>query len=555
MEFGILGPLAVWRDGGEVELGAAKQRALLAVMLLHAGETMSTERLVDALWGEKPPVTAVKALQVYISQLRKTLGEGVVVTRPLGYVVELDDGALDLQRFERLLAEGRRLLDQGSARQAGEVLQEGLALWRGEPLADFRYEVFAANAIGRLDGLRLIALEARLEADLGCGRHAEAVPELEALVRDYPLREQLRGLLILALYRAGRQADALAVMQETRTVLREELGLDPSQALQQLEKAILLQDPSLDRPVDAPKPPPRAPPPVPAPLAPLPAALTPLVGRMTELAQIGALLGRPGTRLVTLVGPGGVGKTRLALAVAGSVPAAVFVSLAPVQEPGLVRLVIANMLGLTDETTIADWLRSRELLLVLDNFEHLLEAAPLVTELLTAAPGLRVLATSRAPLNLTGEHQYTVAPLPQQDAVELFIERAAAVEADVGRVADVEEICRRLDCLPLAIELAAARARMFPPDVVLTRFEQRLALLTGGPRDQPERQRTLRAAIEWSYSLLRRTSNERSPGWPCSRVVALPKRPSGSARQTWTHSNRSPGTACSTRGASDSGCC
>ena len=259
MEFGILGPLAVWRDGGEVELGAAKQRALLAVMLLHAGETMSTERLVDALWGEKPPVTAVKALQVYISQLRKTLGEGVVVTRPLGYVVELDDGALDLQRFERLLAEGRRLLDQGSAWQAGEVLQEGLALWRGEPLADFRYEVFAANAIGRLDGLRLIALEARLEADLGCGRQAEAVPELEALVREYPLREQLRGLLILALYRAGRQADALAVMQETRTVLLEELGLDPSQALQQLEKAILVQDPSLDRPVAAPKQPPRAP--------------------------------------------------------------------------------------------------------------------------------------------------------------------------------------------------------------------------------------------------------------------------------------------------------
>ena len=236
-------------------------------------------------------------------------------------------------------------------------------------------------------------------------------------------------------------------------------------------------------------------------------------------------------------------------------PAAVFVSLAPVQEPGLVRLVIANVLGLTDETTISDWLRSRELLLVLDNFEHLLEAAPLVSELLTAAPGLCVLATSRAPLNLTGEHQYTVAPLPQQDAVELFIERAAAVEADVGRVADVEEICRRLDCLPLAIELAAARARMFPPDVVLTRFEQRLALLTGGPRDQPERQRTLRAAIEWSYSLLKEDEQQAFARLAVFAGGCTVEAAERSATQTWTRSNRSPGTACSTRGASDSGCC
>ena len=246
MEFGILGPLAVWEDGAELELGAAKQRAVLAILLLHAGETMSTERLVDALWDEKPPATAVKALQVYVSQLRKALGDGVVETRPLGYVVRVEDGALDLQRFERLLDEGRQLLAAGAPAEAGEVLRRALALWRGAPLADFRYEAFAHEEIVRLEALRLVALEHRLEADLAVGRHGEAIPELEALIRDYPLRERLRELLMLALYRSGRQADALAVMQEARATLRDELGLDPSQALQRLEKAILLQDPSLD---------------------------------------------------------------------------------------------------------------------------------------------------------------------------------------------------------------------------------------------------------------------------------------------------------------------
>ena len=246
MEFGILGPLAVWEDGAELELGAAKPRAVLAILLLHAGETMSTERLVDALWDEKPPATAVKALQVYVSQLRKALGDGVVETRPPGYVVRVEDGALDLQRFERLLDEGRQLLAAGAPVEAGEVLRRSLALWRGTPLADFRYEAFAHEEILRLEALRLVALEHRLEADLAVGRHGEAIPELETLIRDYPLRERLRELLMLALYRSGRQADALAVMQEARATLRDELGLDPSQALQRLEKAILLQDPSLD---------------------------------------------------------------------------------------------------------------------------------------------------------------------------------------------------------------------------------------------------------------------------------------------------------------------
>jgi predicted ATPase len=227
-----------------------------------------------------------------------------------------------------------------------------------------------------------------------------------------------------------------------------------------------------------------------------------MIDRVREVDEIDGLLRRTGTRLLTLLGPGGVGKTRLALATAERRPDAVYVSLAPVQEPGLVRSVIGRTLGLTDEETLADWLRSRELLLVVDNFEHLLDAAPLVTELLSAAPGLQVLATSRVPLNLSGEHHFTVTPLAEPDAIRLFVERAAAAEADVKGAMVLGEICRRLDCLPLAIELAAARAKTLPRGLLLARLEQRLPVLTGGPRDLPERQRTLRATIEWSYALL-----------------------------------------------------
>ena len=193
MEYGILGPLAVWQDGRELQLGAAKQRALLAVLLLHAGETMPTERLVDELWGERPPATAVKAVQVQVSQLRKLLGEGVVETRPTGYLLRVEPGALDSQRFESLLDRGRRPIGEGDATGADELLRGALGLWRGPPLAEFEYEAFARNEIGRLEELRLVALELRLEADLALGRHAEAVGELEALVRDHPLRESLAG--------------------------------------------------------------------------------------------------------------------------------------------------------------------------------------------------------------------------------------------------------------------------------------------------------------------------------------------------------------------------
>jgi DNA-binding SARP family transcriptional activator len=258
VEFGILGPLAVWRDGREVPVGAAKQRALLAVLLLHRNELVPTERLIDDLWGERPPATANKAVQVYVSQLRKTLGDGLLETGPTGYVLRLAPGSVDLDAFEDLLGRGRALLAGGSAAEASELLRRALALWRGPALADFRYESFARDEGGRLEELRLVALEQRLEADLALGRHAEAVPELEGLVREHPLRESLRGLLMLALYRSGRQADALAAYQAAREALVEELGLDPSESLQRLETAILRHDPTLD--LDLPSPEPRTPP-------------------------------------------------------------------------------------------------------------------------------------------------------------------------------------------------------------------------------------------------------------------------------------------------------
>ena len=262
LEFGILGPVAAWSDGRELPLGGAKQRALLAILLLRPNELVPTPRLVDELWGEQPPATAVKTVQVFVSNLRKALGDGSLETQPGGYLLRVAPRTLDREQFELLVEEGRRLLAAGSAEAAGRRLREALSLWRGPPLADFQYETFARNEIGRLDELRLAACELRLEADLALGRHAEVVGELEALVRDHPLRERPRALLMLALYRSGRQADALAVYQETRGLLVDELGLDPGPALQELEKAILRQDVALEleRPAPATAAPAAAPP-------------------------------------------------------------------------------------------------------------------------------------------------------------------------------------------------------------------------------------------------------------------------------------------------------
>ena len=284
MEYRILGPLEVVQADRPVALGGGKQRALLALLLLHANEVVPSERLIDELWGDAPPATAAKSVQVYVSQLRKALRDGhdangrdgPLLTRSGGYVLELGAGELDLHRFEGAVEEGRRALDGAAPERAAARLRDGLSLWRGEPLQDFSYEPFAQAEIGRLEDLRLVALEARIDADLACGRHAELVGELEMLVADHPLHERLRAQLMLALYRCGRQADALEAYRDARRRLVDELGLEPSPTLQHLERAILDQDDALAAPAPAarspaePRSPRHAPPPASAPARPPP---------------------------------------------------------------------------------------------------------------------------------------------------------------------------------------------------------------------------------------------------------------------------------------------
>ncbi len=381
-------------------------------------------------------------------------------------------------------------------------------MWRGSPLAEFTYEAFARNEIGRLEELRLAALELRLEADLALGRHSEVVGELEGLVRGHPLRESFARLLILALYRAGRQADALAVMHDTRARLRDELGLDPSQALQQLEKQILLQDPSLELPAVA------APPTahVSGARSNLPVPATPFLGRELELRDVVELLQRDDIRLLTLTGPGGTGKTRLALhACAGAAErfpdGLVWVALAPLRDPALVVAAVAQALELKEEPdraladTVVDSLSGKRQLVLLDNAEHLLPEAAAEIARLLQAPTVTLLVTSRERLQLQGEQVWAVPPLVPDDGVALFAARAGALGGEPLASPLVRSLCERLDNLPLAIELAAARTTLFTPEQLLERLGQRLDLLKAGRGSDP-RQQTLRATIDWSHDLL-----------------------------------------------------
>ena len=505
LAFLVLGPLEVVAGTAPVALGGTKARALLALLLLHANQTVSREHLIDELWGERPPSAVEAELRVYVSKLRKALGSEMLVTRPYGYALLVDPERLDAVRFERLAAEGARLLAVGDAHAAGPVLREALALWRGPLLADLAHEPFVQSEAWRLDELRLAALEERVEADLALGRHQDVAAELKRLVPEHPFRERLRAQLMLALYRCGRQSDALEHYRRTAELFAEELGIEPGPELKARERAILNHDPSLRlTPLAEPD---------------LPSPPNRLVGRERELEEVAALLSQPETRLVTLTGTGGSGKTRLAVEVAARLQRelrepAFFVDLAPLAEPRLVLAAIAGAVGV-EETgraplrhTLRAFLRHRQLLLVLDNFEHLLDAGPDIATLIADVPGLTVLAASRSPLQIRAEWRYEVGPLRDEDAVALFVERARAIRRGFEPTSAVEALCRRLDRLPLAIELAAARTDLFTPESILARLDDRFDLLSEGARDLPARQRTLRATVDWSYQLLSHEEHE-----------------------------------------------
>jgi predicted ATPase/DNA-binding SARP family transcriptional activator len=513
VEFRVLGPLeVVTRDGQRIEVGGAKSRLVLVLLLLRPGGVVPTDVLIDALWGDDAPRTAANALQGLVSKLRRALGSAVdgprIVTHPNGYSLEVEPTDVDAHRFLQQVASGRARLLAGDAAGASEELREALRSWRGRPEIGFDGQRFGEAEVVDLEQTRLDAVEDRVAADLALGRHAGLVAELEPLTAAFPFRERLWGQLMTALYRCGRQAEALRAFRSARTMLAEELGIEPGPELRQLEIDILNHEPALDAPPSTGAVPP--PPPV-ASRTNLRTPLTACVGRDPDVAAVLELFEHQ--RLVTLVGPGGVGKTRLGievgLAALGPVaPTVLMVELAAVTAGG-VTSAVAEAFGdpssRSHDALIAG-LGDSCLLLVLDNCEHVVDdAAALVDVLLRACPALRVLATSREVLGVPGETVWPVAPLALSDAVDLFTARATAAAPRAGIELDdpaVAEICLRLDGLPLALELAAARLRVFPLQQLLDRLGDRFSVLTGGSRTSQARQQTLLALVEWSYDLL-----------------------------------------------------
>jgi predicted ATPase/DNA-binding SARP family transcriptional activator len=520
MDFRILGPLEVRADGRVVALTGAKQRAVLAVLVLHANEAVSAERLALALWEEDAGARAVNTVQVHVSRLRKALGDpGVLVTTTAGYRLGVGDDELDVDVFERRLAAGRAALAAGRAELAAGLVGEALALWRGTPLTEFAWAPFAPAEIARLEELHLEALELRIDAGLAAGRHAELVAELQRLTSGHPWRERLHAQLMLALYRSGRQAEALEAYQQARSMLVQQLGIEPGPTLRDIHQAVLAHDASLELGTRTSG---RG--------GALPAPTNRTIGRAGDVQAVVERL-RGGVRLLTLTGSGGVGKTRLALEAAWAVEpdfadGAWFVSLAAIRRardvPGAIvsALSIVVLAGEPAEGAVDRWLSAKHLLLVVDNCEHLPDAAAFIGRLPASAPEVTVLATSREPLIVQAEQVHPVSPLALPDvaitghvdalagvaAVALFCERAQAHDPGFRLRSEnagaVVTICRRLDGLPLALELAAARCALLSPIEMAGRLGDALGALGDGPRDSPARQQTLRATLDWSHALL-----------------------------------------------------
>lgn len=510
------------RDGRPIDIGGVRAETLLALLALRAPAPVSADALIDELWAGEPPDGAAITLRSYVSRLRAALGDAPIERVGGGYTLEVPPESIDVSRFEALARDGIELLRRGRHRRAADDLRAALELWRGEPFAGVSPEGLLGAEAARLEELHMNVLEARVESELELGRDAALVDELEALVARHPFRERVWHLLMLALYRAGRQADALAAYHRARAALQEELGIDPGVDLQVLEAAILRQD----------VPPPAAVPTHAA--AGLPAPLTGFVGRVPELDEVRNLLVR--TRLVTLVGVGGVGKTRLALEAARRaaidlVDAVVVVDLVPVSDPELVRPHVAAALDVRErpdapvEAGLLHALRGGDVLLVLDNCEHVRHAAAEVAhELLEAASDLRILATSREILDVPGEAAYPVPPMGvpaagdddeavrSSEAVRLLVDRATlsrhGLTLDAAAYETAARICRELDGLPLAIELAAARAKALSLDEIADRLRDRFRFLVSERPLTAARHRTLRGAMDWSFELLEPVERE-----------------------------------------------
>ncbi|HEX2506485.1 MAG TPA: BTAD domain-containing putative transcriptional regulator [Gaiellaceae bacterium] len=510
LEIRLLGPLEILARGRAVNVGGSKRQSLLALLALRRDRVVAVDGLMDALWGENLPAAPRNALQHHVARLRTALGREAILASPDGYA--LRDATVDALRFEELLGEARAALHRGDARAAAAFVARAQALWRGPALHGLTDTAWFSAEARRLEALRVDALEERFEAALAIGEHREIVSALRRTLEENPFRERLWGQLMLALYRSGRQADALEIFQEARQVLTEELALEPTPELKRLQEAILAQDPAI----------------APVHVEPerrrgnLPSPSTSFVDREEELARVVELLREH--RLVTLAGPPGVGKTRLALEAVRSLDGTIrdgawlveFVRAG--SEADVVRLVAqaVDARGAESLARVVARLADADAILVFDACEHVIEeAARVASAVLTECPGVRVLATSREVLHVAGEVRISVEPLALPDpasgdrdgspAVELFRARARAARPGFELTAEaaplVTEISRRVDGLPLAIELAAARVNVLGLTELLSLVEQRLALLEGAPASDDARA-ALGTLVEWSYDLL-----------------------------------------------------
>ena len=518
MQIGILGSFEVRADDGVLaDVPGARLRALLIALALEPGRVVSKAALIDWIWGEQPPADTANALQRLVSRLRKALPEGLIEGQPGGYRLTVEPDAVDAVRFERLVARAR---DAEGPRRV-QLLREALALWRGAAMADVGLEDSEAldAAVTRLERLRLAAMEDRFDAEVGLGQAGELIAELTDLVAAHPMRERLAAALMRALAAAGRDTEALLVYERTRETLADQLGVDPSPELSALHVALLRGE--LGRREETRKTNVRA-------------ELTSFVGREADVAAVRELIGEG--RLTTLIGPGGSGKTRLATETArtllGDLPDGVWlVELAAIGADGDVAQAALAALGLRDallgSAPSADpvdgliaAIREREALLILDNCEHVIEsAAAFADRVLGECRRLRILATSREPLGITGEALWATEPLAlpsagpgtsageieSSPAVRLLRDRAGAVRKDLGgdarTLSAMVRICRALDGMPLAIELAAARLRTMTIEQLANRLDDRFRLLTSGSRTALPRHRTLRAVVDWSWEL------------------------------------------------------